>query len=437
MGSRKKLAKKSVERKGSGTSSLALKTPWQLLGRELCSAAALLISFGLGWNAVIFSGCGGAIPASQKAAKKETVEMEELRITARREQDGRFSFQVYDASELFTRATDAAKNGRCDEAAELYQKMAAEFSQNAYVSVSLYNTGLCLQNQSKFSEAAQYYRRIGDTVPGEPEAKDAHFQLITVLLRQSDWSAALEAAEKVLQRNDLSAADRLEGLAQRATALVELGRYEEAAAEARAALDLFRNQPADQPIRDPYYAAAANYVIAETFRRRAAALEFPSADTEAQRQVLLRRAELVLEAQREYFKSIQFQNAHWAAAAGFQIGQMYDELWRAITDAPVPTSLSPEARDAYRGELAKLIEPLTRHAIRYWELTLMMIERTGVSSEWTERTKQELEKVRERLLVQPVQEKSDEPAPAQEQSPSIDDKSPAPSSKPETPAPAN
>ena len=81
---------------------------------------------------------------------------------------------------------------------------------------------------------------------------------------------------------------------------------------------------------------------------------------------------------------------------------MYDTLWHDIMAAPVPASLSPGAKEVYPQELAKLIKPLLRHAIRYWELTLMMVERTGVRTDWADKTRADLERTRALMLDQPV-----------------------------------
>jgi hypothetical protein len=262
-------------------------------------------------------------------------------------------------------------------------------------------------------------------MPDGPDAKDAAFQLLALSLGLEHWQEALESAETILTRTDLSTTDRLEALSQRVSALVELGRLDEAAVEARGAVAYYRTRTADQVVSDPFFAAQSNYLLAETFRRRAGAMQFTATDLQSQREVLTHRAELLLEAQREYFNTIQFQNARWAAAAGYQIGRMYDDLWQAIIGAPAPEDLSREARDVYRVELAKLIEPLIRHAIRYWELTLMMIERTGAGQEWMERTKQELEKARERLLAQQPSGGSVTPPGSTPAPPAIDTSAPA------------
>jgi hypothetical protein len=145
-------------------------------------------------------------------------------------------------------------------------------------------------------------------------------------------------------------------------------------------------------------------VLAETFRQREQGMTFPEG-LEPQKQVLLRRAELLLEAQREYFNTISLNNVdnyHWAAASGYRIGAMYDELWHSIMQAPVPKHLPPEGHAIYHDELASLIKPLIRHAIRYWELTQMFIERTGIQTTWAEKIKTDLERVRGLLLNQPA-----------------------------------
>ena len=73
----------------------------------------------------------------------------------------------------------------------------------------------------------------------------------------------------------------------------------------------------------------------------------------------------------------------------------------SIVEVPEGEQLSEGAKGVYHGELAKLIKPLLRHAIRYWELTLMMIERTGVQTDWSAQTRVDLDRTRALLMEQP------------------------------------
>lgn len=327
--------------------------------------------------------------------------MDELHITAARNDSGDYDFQVYDASELFTRATDLLNRDRCADAVKLYDKLDQEFPDSDYVSAALYNAGLCLQQTRVLDAARDRFLRLRERVPNSPDIKDATFQLAEVLVDLEAFQDGLVVADELLAREDLTTDERLEALARRAQGLLGAGQLEEADRQARSALTFFRTRPAEEAARNDFFAAAANYVLAESFRLRGQGIEFPVGSVEEQKAVLIRRAELLLEAQREYFNTIHFSNVRWTAASGYRIGHMYDELWHAIMSAPVPPHLPPEGHPIYRQELAKLIKPLVRHAIRYWEVTLLLLERTGFQSEWTVQTRADLERVRSLLLEQP------------------------------------
>lgn len=351
---------------------------------------------------VLALGCGGsAPPVEHPQAPPRVVSMDELHITAERNGEGDYDFQVYDAAELFTRATDMLNHDRCADAVTLYDKLDQEFPDSDYVSAALYNAGLCLQQSQQLGPARDHYLRLRERVPGSPDIKDATFQLAAVLVDLESFQDGVAIADELLARTDLSTDERLEALTRRAQALLGGGHLEDADRQARSALSFFRTRPAEESARDDFFAAASNYVLAETIRLKAQGIAFPVGSVEEQKAVLIRRAELLLEAQREYFNTIHFSNVRWTAASGYRIGHMYDELWHAIMSAPVPPHLPPEGHPIYRQELAKLIKPLVRHAIRYWEVTLLLLERTGFQSDWTAQTRLDLDRVRKLLLEQP------------------------------------
>lgn len=334
--------------------------------------------------------------------------MEEMRITAGRDDDGGIVFESYDAGQLFEAGTRLLNDGHCRDAVErYYDRIRDEFPTSRYLGPALYNAGLCLQQSGEPEAAVPYYREVIERVPDGRDARHASLQLAQVLILLERWEEAQALTERLLLREDLPAPERLEGLARRAQALLGLERFEEADRQARDALSYYRMQQRTGQIPDPYFAAAANYVLAETIRLRSEAIELPRGSAQVQHEALDRRAQLILEAQREYFNTIRHTDAHWASASGYRIGAMYDRLWQALMRAPIPPperpiaeTLMPVYREEYRNELARHIQPLLRHAIRYWELTLLMIERTGVRTEWATRTREDLERMRSRLLEQ-------------------------------------
>lgn len=367
--------------------------------------------------ALLAAACGAAAPRPAVPGDGEVIAMEEMRIVASRE-EGELVLDSYDAGQLFERGTRLLNEGRCRDAVErFYDRLAREFPSSRYVAPALYNAGLCLHEGGELEASIPYYQRVIEQAGAARDGRHASFQLAQVLIGLERWEEALALTDRLLLREDLGSPERLEGLARRAQALLGLDRLDEAERQARDALSYFRTRQGDDRIDDPYFAAAANFVLAETMRSRSERIEVPAADALTQHDVLDRRARLILDAQREYFSTIRFTDAHWAAASGYRIGAMYDRLWQAMMEAPIPPPTQPmnEAttelyRREYRQELARHIRPLIRHAIRYWEMTLLMIERTGVRTEWADRARADLERMRGLLLEQ------EETAPAAEPS---------------------
>jgi tetratricopeptide (TPR) repeat protein len=391
-----------------------------------------------GWFALLLStvataGCAGSGKGETTTPTKREVEFEELRINARAKQGGGYEFESYDASDLFKKAVAFSNEKKCDEAVVGYDRVVAEFEASQYVSAALYNGGLCLQALGKFPEAAEHYEKLRKLRPQSEDVKDGSFLLAEVLIQLERFQDALTLSDELLAREDISADERLEGMARRSQALLGLGKIDDAQRYAQSALSYFRTRPKEQPIRDEFYAAACNYVLAETYRMHEQTLLFPEG-LEPQKAVLIQRAQLLLQAQREYFNTISFQNLdnlHWAAASGYRIGNMYDELWHAVMAAPVPANLKGgEGEAVYHQELAKLIKPLIRHAIRYWEMTQLFIERTGMKTQWSEKTKVDLARVRALLLEQPEGEGGLPPAAAGAATPSSGAGAPAQAAKP-------
>jgi tetratricopeptide (TPR) repeat protein len=360
--------------------------------------------------ALLQSACGAASPrwATTPVSPERVLDMEEMRITARSRADGSFDLDSYDAETLFQRALVLLNSAHCPDAVTLYDRLADEFPTSRFRSASLYNAGYCLQGIGESDEAVRRFERLLDE-GGDPEdVRHASFQLAKIRIDQEEWIRGREIADALLMREDLTPEERLEAMARRAQALLGLEQLEDAERQARSALLYFRSRPEEQRVRDEQFAAAANYVLAQTYDARASAIVVPVAAVEEQHATLERRAQLMLDAQREYFNTIGMQNPHWAAVAGYRIGAMYDAFWTTIMTAPTPPPRRPlppgtEAayEEEYRMELARMLKPLVRHAIRYWELTLMMVERTAVRSAWTDRIREDLARARTRLLAQP------------------------------------
>lgn len=352
---------------------------------------------------VLLAGCAAAPPPRPTTPEP----LEEVRIEGRVTAGGEVTSTAYDAETLFDRGVALSQEEHCDEAVEAYDQLLSRFPTSRYASPALYNSALCLK-QSTPEAAALRFERLIEVHGGTRNALHARFQLTELYLELERWNDGIETADHLLSRDDITSEERAEAMARKAQHLLGAERIEDAAGQANATLSYARTRRGDEIIDENYFVAAANFVYAETLRLQAAAIELPEGNIAQQRPVLERRAEILLAAQRAYFDTMRHTHPYWASAAGYRIGAMYDAFWQAIMTAPVPPyerSLDAQQQAAYeevyRYALARLVKPLIRHSIRYWELTLLMIERTGAESTWSERIREDLERARERLIEQP------------------------------------
>ena len=359
--------------------------------------AALALCAGL-----LASGC-----AHRARPAATPTRLEEMHITARAEGGG-YATEAVDAESLFRAGVSAQQEDRFRDALAAYDRVADEFPESRFVAPSLYNAGLSGKALGEPALAAARFERLVAERPGSPDVRPARFQLAELYLDLRRGEEGLALADLLLADEGLDPDERVEAMARKAQHLLALGRVEEAASQAQTAMSWARTRREGEEVRDVYFVAAANYVWAETLRLEAEAIVPPPGGVAVQRPYLERRAQVILRAQRSYFDVIRHTHPDWAAAAGYRIGQLYDAFWDAIMSAPVPPPQGelPEAHvpvyeREYRLYLARLVKPLIRHSIRYWELTLVMVERTGVESDWTGRIREDLERARDRLLEQP------------------------------------
>lgn len=369
---------------------------------------------------LVFCACGRQAQSTLPDAEATSHEdLEELRIEAAPRETGGYDFNIYDASDVFDRAVAHSHADECDEAVPLYERVISQFPESRLAPLSHYNIALCHKAEGELLAAARRFERIAVEYPDSPDLRDSRFQLLELyVLIGSEESAATTTSEDrthagesffllsalLLEDESLTPDQRVEVLAREAQMYFSQENYPRAALRARRAIGYARSRPLDDRVADDYFIGAATFVFAETVRIEAEAIEI-TGDRATQSAALDTRAGLVTRAQHAYFDTMRVRDARWSAAAGFRIGEMYQSFWNAIMVAPVPPEDPPLTgedlevfTEAYRRTMASEIEPLLRHAIRYWELTLVMVDRTAIDSEWEARIETALEETRELLI---------------------------------------
>jgi tetratricopeptide (TPR) repeat protein len=301
---------------------------------------------------------------------------------------------AYDAAMLFERATRAVREQRCEEAVALYERLVREFPDNLRVPTSQYNRGLCLQRMERLPDAVDAMRAAA-TAPREPDlTRDAWFRVAVMGERAQRPGWVIEASDALLGRADLPISERIEALARRAVALLAQNDPDGAERAAEQAIALAPTSENLASIGDDTYAAQARVALAEVFRTRANDVVYRVEDA-AGEEAITRRVQIVTHAHVLFNDAIRVGNPHWAAAAGFRIGEMYRDLYRAIVDAPTPAEWDAPAREIYRRRTGDRLRPLLQGALRSWEATLTMARRNAISdNEWVRRATSAIDDLR-------------------------------------------
>ncbi len=313
------------------------------------------------------------------------LDMDPIKIEATEQADG-IRIDAFDAPELFERAGVALSANRFDDAVKVYGKLLKSFPESRYARPSLYNLGLAQIGRKDWAAAVDSFQELVEKYPNHPDAKDALFQLGACFAEQGNWPASAEVFARLLERNDLNADDRIEAMARRGFAQFNLNDLDTAENTFRAAMAYKEGIENQERLSTDFYLAFSQYHLGQIYhlRFRKAALRLPEAQLDKD---IEEKAHLLLTAQRAYIDTIKFGNPAWASAAGFQVGSLYEELYDAFMNVPIPPELDAEGRVVYQEELYKKIRILLEKSLRWQRENLLMIERLGVNTEWAEKSK--------------------------------------------------
>jgi tetratricopeptide (TPR) repeat protein len=353
--------------------------------------------------AALLLGCGGAGRNGPRTGPDEPLDPDNVLdpIHVKAERDGeRIVLDAYDAAGLFDRAAAHLRSGECDQAVEVYTVLIDEFADSDLVEPSLYNRGLCLDQLERFQEAAASYSELVERFPESGDVTDALFRQAGSYEKLEAWDNAVRVFDRLLtERNDLRGVERVEALARKGSAQMQLGENEAARLTLEEAVRTYRMGKGISPSDSVFHYSMAQFKLGEMVHAEMRKVELPPNEEQLEER-LEAKAQLLLDAQRLYTKVIRIGQAHWAAAAAYRIGALYHHLWVDILSAPPPEDLTEEEQKIYFEILRERIRVLLKKAVVQWERTMKLAIRLGLDNEWIEKTTNDLKEIRRILALE-------------------------------------
>jgi len=288
------------------------------------------------------------------------------------------------SADLFRQANEAAKAGNTKDAIARYRQLIAEFPESIYAPVSLFNIAAVYDGQGDLSSTITTLHELVATYPTARESIDGHLYIAALQADHKQWPEAVSTLDVALARTNLTYADRIEAQARKGYVQLEQGQLDAADATLGGAIADWRKAPR---IEDPYYIAMAHYYRGELMHRRFAAAPLRSGDDEMIADLEAKRI-LATKAYDRWKDSLGFKHAYWATASGYQMSQIFVELWEAHVKAPYPKRIEAATRPTYVAEVHERVREHLDKALEGHRMNVELAKAFGVDTSWSQGSEQ-------------------------------------------------
>jgi tetratricopeptide (TPR) repeat protein len=326
------------------------------------------------------------------AKDPRTVDLDIIRITASGV-GGQGEMSSVASADLFRQANEAAKAGNTKDAIGRYRHLIAEFPDSIYAPVSLFNIGAIYDGQGDMTATITTLRELVEKYPNARESVEGHLYIAALQAETKHFADAEKTLDEALARTVLTYTDRVEALARKGYAQLELKKYDDADGSFVAAIADWRRAP---KVEDPYYIAMAHFYRGELAHRKFAEAPIRLPDETLHADLEAKRV-LAVKAYDRWKDSLGFKHAFWATAAGYNMSQIFVELWEVTVKAPYPTKLSPGERPKYVIEVHDRVREHLEKALEGHKMNVELAKAFGVETSWSRGSEQKAVQIMEML----------------------------------------
>jgi tetratricopeptide (TPR) repeat protein len=354
------------------------------------------------FSVLTLAACSSIKPGIKPALPVENIELDPTLIRAEVENGEIVGSEVIDSRTVNKEAIRAYKKRRYDLAIAKYAIIIEFFPDSHYYMAALYNTGLAYEQLGRWKDALPLYEDIAQKFPAKDAATDALYRMANCHGNLDQHDEVRKTTRRILARPGLTPYDKVEAYTRLGDALFGLGRLSAAEDAYQQALKTnTRAKPQDVVPEDSHFVVAAQYGVSRVYHELFRALKF-RLPVERMERDLEDKISLFMRAQTAYIRTMRRGNAHWATAAGYNIGLMYEEMYRDLLTSETPELDNEESR-IYFDELRGQIRPLMERALQIYEKNITLSERYGLDNDYTRKTQESLERLKRYISDEEIQ----------------------------------
>lgn len=291
-------------------------------------------------------------------------------------------------TELFERATSLLIAGKYSEAAAAFDRVAQLEAAGSMAPSSLLNAGLCYESVGDRKNALARYQELSSRFPVDSQNRLALLRASRLLIQLEQWADLAPTAGKLLERDDLAPIERAEAFGSEALGFAENDDLQDATLAISRARSIIEDNHIDEASSVPVAIAPVYFALGEVRRLRAQKYVFVPVPPNFG-EVLEQRCQMLLDAQDAYSQVMRTFDAHWAAMAGYRVGQLYQTLHDDVLAVPTPAAATTEKKkELFRGAMQLRYRVLLEKGLKMMQRVVAMAARTGEDSAWVNRTKE-------------------------------------------------
>jgi tetratricopeptide (TPR) repeat protein len=390
-------------------------------------------------TAAAAAGCATTAPTLTTLTAPTPVDVVAPVVRVATEPSGPDGLETYDAETLLVRGLDLLQGEAWADAAGYFERLIREFPGDERANLAQYNRGVAYIHLGRGDEAVAAFDAYLTGLPTDASPKDVldgRFKRGQALATARRYEEVVEVFDE-LAVEVVSPDDKIEALVDAGVGHYMLGlrpggdQVHRPTAEYRF-LEARRILKAESARRNmghmQFFTAQAAFYLAELAHLDF--LDYPlhwpsTADIEQQKATvsttslesllgdqLEEKCQRLLRAQYQYLRAIREGHPGWAAASGYGVGRMYEELHAEMVALPAPDDLTADQQDIYRQLVRKKVLILLEKAEKTYAQTTDMVVRTGAAGVWAQKSRESLENIRKRILDESTAVARDEEAEA-------------------------
>lgn len=348
--------------------------------------------------AALAAACGGA-----QATGTVTFDFDPVLVDVVTSDSGDEEVVLVDIRDAFFEANDYLTAGDYENALRLYGLVDAHAVDETFIRAARYNSALAHEALAQWREAGALYRQVIVDWPASGDAKDAHYRLAECFAQVGQFEAVPPLMARVLERADLSVLEKVEAHLRVGVAHFELRAFQEATAalnealavnrRASASFDPERSDALERPVEsDDALIAQTLYALGRVYHELFSEIRFVLPEARLARD-LVDKTQLFEQSQDAYLETVRTGNPYWGVAAGYQVGQLFEDYYFDVLATEVPSDFNEVEVEVYFEELRAFVAPALERALGIYEQNLGMAFRLGAEGEWVDATLESLERV--------------------------------------------